>query len=318
MSIGIKRGKSEHGHYGQAFIDNYSDICQAVRDNLLKDIQRFIAFGAHCDDVDLRCGGTFSRLSREGKKGCYVVMVEDAYAGKHFPIKDSYEAIATRRKESGKASQIIGADRLEYFRFKSYYFGTKEPHSSVIPSFESFESLTKEMKGVIFQGLPPIANADLFPQCRQRAISLIEEYSPQAIFTHSPDDRHSDHYSASRFIYQIVYQMNLEENKGIDLYFWEPGGRGPIVGFFPNLFVELSPEDVERKHQALECYKSQFSPGQLKGWAKNRAVKYGKLGGVRYAEGFQEATFQERPYHWDIDKFKVFKNDDESVTVYPL
>ena len=42
----------------------------------LKEIDRFIAVGAHCDAVDLRCGGTFGRLTREGKRGCYVVAVE--------------------------------------------------------------------------------------------------------------------------------------------------------------------------------------------------------------------------------------------------
>ena len=65
-----------------------------------------MAIGAHCDDIDLRCGGTFARLVREGKEGLYVVAVENAYSGTHFSAPDSREILKIRREESLRASTL--------------------------------------------------------------------------------------------------------------------------------------------------------------------------------------------------------------------
>ncbi len=279
----------------------------------VKDINSFIAIGAHCDDVDLRCGGTFSRLAREGKKGCYVVSVENAYTGSHFSVKDSHEALAIRRNESAKASLLLGAERLEWLEFKSFYFSTPEAGSRVYPSFESLTSLQEELKDVIFSGLPPVANADCFPACRDRLNRLLDEVSPDAVFTHSPDDRHPDHYSLSRFVEMTVRERN------IDLYFWEPGSGGPIGGYAPDFFVELSEEDVKRKQEAIDCYPSQFPEGLLSGFAEDRARAYGEYAGVKYAEAFRKGSCgRSDPWKSTAPFLRTLKNGPAEVKLYPL
>lgn len=255
----------------------------------LKDIHTFMVIGAHCDDVDIRCGGTFARLVREGKRGCYVVAVENVYTDPCCHVENSQQALAIRRAESTKASEILGADRLEWLGLKSFYFSTSDPKSRIFPSFNSLESLQEELKDAIFSGLPPVANADRFPACRDRLNHLIEEFSPQVIFTNSPDDRHSDHYALSRFIETMVRTYN-NQGKNIGIYFCEPGSRGPIVSFDPNYFVELSEDDVSRKQRAIDCYVSQFPNYITNTFAIDRASAYGRLVNIKYAEAFRKGS----------------------------
>ena len=256
----------------------------------LGSIDAFMAVGAHHDDVDLRVGGTFARLVREGKSGCYVVAVDNAYVNAQYTnAQDSHEALATRRREATRASQILGAGRLEWLEFKSFFFSTPELHSQIYPSFDSLQAAQHELRNAILQGLPPVANADRFPQCRSRFAELIEEFAPQVIFTHSPDDRHPDHYALSRFVELMVRELN-EGGREIELLFWEPGSAGPIAGFAPNFFVELSKEDVRKKQKALDGYVSQFPKGKIDTFAEDRAGTYGGMAGVTYAEPFRKGS----------------------------
>ena len=255
----------------------------------LQSIEHFLAIGAHSDDVDLRCGGTFARLTREGKAGCYVVTVENARVGPHYRVRDSYEALAIRRQESTEGARILGASRLEWLTIKSYVFNTPEAGSEVYPSFDSAEALQEELKEAILDGLPPITYADRFSRSRNRLIQLIEGFSPEVVFTHSPDDRNPDHYGVSRFVELIVRELN-EQGRDIDLFLWEPGGLGPIAGFVPNFFVELSEQDVDRKQQALDCYVSQYPDGLVSTFAADRARAYGRLVGLEYAEAFHRGS----------------------------
>lgn len=284
----------------------------------LASVGKFMAVGAHCDDVDLRLGGTFSRLTREGKQGCYVVAIENAFVGAHHTVADSYEALRVRREESTRASQIIGAARLEWLELKSYYFSAAEPKSRIFPSFDSPESLREELKDAIFQGLPPAANASAYPQCRDRFTQLIDDFQPDVIFTHSPDDRHPDHYAMSRFVEFMVAELR-ESGRELELCFWEPGSGMPIVGFFPNLFVELSEEDVAKKQQAIDCYVSQFPTGLVDTLAADRAAEYGKLLGVKYAEPFRSGICDPTdPWRGRCGIFDVLERSAEEHTVYRL
>ncbi|MFP4026285.1 MAG: PIG-L deacetylase family protein [Candidatus Brocadiia bacterium] len=268
----------------------------------------FMAIGAHCDDVDLRMGGTFSRLVGEGKRGCYVVAVENAYVGDHYTVESSREALNTRRKESTRASQILGADRLEWLTFKSYYFSTPEPGSVIYPSFDSPESVQEELRDAIFEGLPPLANAQCFARCRRRLRKLIEEFAPDVIFTHSPDDRHCDHYGIARFVDYMIGGMEAE-GTAPEVLFWEPGSGGPIAGYHPDFFVEISEEDVRTKQKAIESYGSQFAEGVLDEFAAGRAQAWGEMAGVQYAEPFRHRCREKNDWDGRSKMFDVVQHD---------
>ncbi len=251
--------------------------------------EKFMAVGAHCDDVDLRCGGTFSRLVREGAQGCYVVAVENAYVCAHFPVKDAHEALRTRREEATRASEILGASRLEWLDFKSYYFNTLDnPFKHIFPTFESLDMLNREMKDVDFIGGPPVHIADRLPQCLDTFKRLVLDVGPRIIFTHAPDDRHPDHYAMARFVEKAVREIS-NDGAEIKLCFWEPGSAGPMMSFQPDLFVELSEEDIETKRRALDAYVSQDPNGEhvrRASFASHRAAAWGRLAGIPFAEAF--------------------------------
>ena len=250
----------------------------------LATVSRFIAVGAHCDDVDLRLGGTFRRLVREGKQGCYVVACENVYAHGGFPRQSSRGVLATRRAEAQAAAGILGAGRVEFLEFKSHFFTREDdPYSHIYPTFSGLESLREELQGVIWDGLPPLANAVDHPACRERFGRLLDEVRPEVVFTHYPDDHHADHWALARFV-DVVVRERRERGREIEICFWEPGSASPVVGFSPNLFVELSEGDVAVKQKALDAYVSQFPPERLRGYAETRAAAYGALVGVPYAE----------------------------------
>lgn len=142
-------------------------------------------------------------MIREGKRGAYVVAVENAYAYEGYLLGSSREALAMRREESRRGSKILGAARVEWLLFKSYYLSTNEPFSRIYPTFESLESLQNEMKDAILDGLPPVLNADRQPVCVERFHKLIDDYDPDVVFVHSPDDGHVDHYCVARFVSQF-------------------------------------------------------------------------------------------------------------------
>lgn len=255
----------------------------------LSDIQSFMAIGAHCDDVDLRCGGTFNRLAREGKKGCYVVATVNPSTGSHFPVETAGEQLSARRAETLRAAEILGADRVEWLGFKTYYFSSEKAGSRIFPSFESLESINEDLKDATFAEGPVLANAPHLPRCVERMTQLIEDVAPQVIFTHSPDDRHPDHYAVARFVDRII-RLFAQKGLDIDLCFWEPGSAGAIAGFHPNLFVSLSEEDVRQKQRAIDCYISQFPAGFVNHFAAERTGAYGALVDVDHAEAFHKGT----------------------------
>lgn len=96
------------------------------------------------------------------------------------------------------------------------------------------------------------------------------------IFTHSPNDRHPDHRTLAEEAIRI-FNCNLATFIGP----WN-GNEDP------NYFVELSAEQLERKIQALACYKSQshrpyMNPEFIRSWARYNGIK----ANCKYAEGFR-------------------------------
>ncbi|NLL82809.1 MAG: hypothetical protein GX230_01035 [Lentisphaerae bacterium] len=283
----------------------------------LDNIKTFISIGAHCDDVEYRTGGLFSRLTRQGARGVYVVMVENPYVGSGYIIKDAATALATRRAESLKGAAQLGAARVEFFGFKSYYLHTPD-RQTVFPAFRSREETIAMANEVTWYGLPPVQNAYLFPECVARLVNLITEEKPDLILNHTPNDRHPDHYSVGRFVELVTNDLN---NAGANLtqLHREPGSGGSMGGWRPTIFFELSAADVERQQRAMECFPSQF-PGGLKGYAERRARAFGKLAGVTFAEGYTasgggaDGSWSRYDHEWE----RCVAMPADPITVIPL
>lgn len=96
------------------------------------------------------------------------------------------------------------------------------------------------------------------------------------VFTHSITDRHPLH--------RTVAEESLRIFNGNLLTYIGPWNGDEVS----NYFVELSSEQIEKKIQALSCYKSQahrpyMNPDFIRSWARYNGMKCGKT----YAEGFR-------------------------------
>lgn len=103
-----------------------------------------------------------------------------------------------------------------------------------------------------------------------------QQTSFDCLFTHSSNDPHPDH--------RIVGEESLRVwKKNLITYL------APWNGCHDeNYFIELSQAQLDKKIQALSCYKSQahrkyMDPEFIRSWARYTGIK----AGVRYAEGFQ-------------------------------
>jgi LmbE family N-acetylglucosaminyl deacetylase len=252
---------------------------------IFRQSTRFLAMFAHCDDIEMRMGGTFARLIREGKRVTYTVVVENAYYGPHIKDRDDARTmLAVRRAEATRGAKTLGASRIEFLAFKSYYL-SREDTSLVYPTFNSVEETVKELEGVVLDGLPPIHNAYTTPVCHDLLRKIIREERPEVIFTQSPDDRHPDHYAMARILTLIVEDMH-SEGIPVSLWYSEPGTGGSMAEFWPNTYVELSPADQQVKEDAMACFPTQF-PGDMRAFNAERSRAYGSIAGVPLAESWR-------------------------------
>jgi LmbE family N-acetylglucosaminyl deacetylase len=128
--------------------------------------------------------------------------------------------------------------------------------------------------------------------------NAMRETSADVVFTHHPADLNNDHVQTS-LACQAAVRLFQRQNNFVPLralYFMEvlsstdwafPSGGG---GFQPDTFFEINEEGVERKLEALNCYRGVArpfphprSPEVIRGLAAYR----GGQAGMRYAEAFQ-------------------------------
>ncbi|MBT3189535.1 MAG: hypothetical protein HN736_00720 [Anaerolineae bacterium] len=108
-------------------------------------------------------------------------------------------------------------------------------------------------------------------------LKLRREIKPDIIFTHSEEDIHQDH--------NAVTQEALRAYRGITVLGFDV--MRSSHGFFPNFFVEVSEEDVNKKIEALSQYKT-YQDKYYFGAELLRAtmVRHGALAEKSFAEGF--------------------------------
>ena len=271
-----------------------------------KKIKRFMAIGAHSDDIELRCGGTFARLVRQGAEGCYVVVVNGPWVNPLVfdKIKTTSEAIAIRKEESRKAARHLGAKQVELLGWSpSNYYKNKPSREFFYPSFSSLDKVNEELKDVVFTGAPRIQYASRRADSKSQIETLIRKWKPEIIFSHYACDGHHDHNAVSYMIGTILRDSGL--NQSITYMQWRSGSIHPMVPYCPTTLVELSKDDILRQQKALECCPSQFPGDSLNSYAFNSAEAYGELCSVKYAQPFVEAIY--------LDRYNAIKNVREFI-----
>jgi len=132
---------------------------------------RIAAIGAHIDDIEIGCGGTLAKATRNGHSVQMIVMCDSAYTSFDGKVLRTVEEAI----EEGKlAAQLLGVEDLIVLDF-----AIKDvPYNSA-----TVESLDRELS----------------------------EFKPDLILTHWPFDTHQDHrntalatISAGRYINNIL------------------------------------------------------------------------------------------------------------------
>jgi LmbE family N-acetylglucosaminyl deacetylase len=265
-----------------------------------KEIKRFIAIGAHCDDVELRAGGVFSRLVREGAKGLYIVVVSGGWVRNEVrnKITTSEQARQVREEEARSGAEILGASRVEFLRTYPNNFLKKEiyPGSPLFyPRMVSCEQAVEEINEAYFTGRPPLQYAVYHEEFLEEIDQLFREWQPDAVFSHSLADGHPNH-NATGYLTGVVMQR-LEIQHDVPFFQWHPGTRDSFTHFQPTHFMELSREDVSTWQQAVECFPSQFFAEYSHDFANGFAETYGGKCGVKYAQPFTKAFFPSVDIH---------------------
>ncbi len=243
--------------------------CHAVAEESRANgrFERALVVGAHPDDPEFGFGGTVAKLTAEGTEVIYVVCTDGCQGGEDPAVPDA-ELSAVRYAEQRAAAEVLGVREVVFLGFRD---------GSLAPTLELRRAITRE----------------------------IRRWRPDLVLTHAPlrsldgaiGAFHPDHLAAGEATLSAVYPdarnprafrellaEGLQPHRVREV--WMPGFD------HADHVVELSPELVERKIEAIRCHRSQFDkpemePGAPAVWVRERMRKAGEKAGVEYAEAFK-------------------------------
>jgi LmbE family N-acetylglucosaminyl deacetylase len=198
----------------------------------LRRARRILCVQPHYDDNDLGAGGTLAALAEGGAELCYLTVTDDV-VGVIDPELSDDEARERIRAEQRQAGHEIGV--REQIRFE----------------------------------YPDAGRYDYF-ELRDRLVREMRRFRPDFVFSVDPWlplEAHQDHLRTGR---AVVEAAMLQGRRRLRLD-GEPTRAAPhpitgIVFYFtkqPNAVFDIS-GTRERKHRAIDAYRAQFTPDQLK------------------------------------------------------
>lgn len=220
-----------------------------------------LAFGVHPDDIELSCAGTLLVEKNNGKK----VGIVDLTRGE-LGTRGTAE---TREKEAEDSARILGIDARENLEMADAFFRNDEEN-------------------------------------QRKIIRVLRKYQPEIIFCNAPEDRHPDHGRSARLVSDSCFLSGLrkietfDENKKQEI--WKPKYVFNYIQdqyVSPTFVVDIS-EVIEQKLAAIRAFKTQFftpsaddnepqtyiSTPEFLESVINRSKMFGKMIGVKHAEGF--------------------------------
>jgi len=134
------------------------------------------------------------------------------------------------------------------------------------------------------------------PETRRSVLNAIRWANPDVIFTHSPNDKSTDHAVTSKIVTEVILSVGAKNvptdekpiNKAPSIFFCETGAG---IGFLPEAYVDIT-DVMDIKREAIKKHVSQFE------WMSNFMYDVmdsftdvtsrfrGKQANCKYAEGF--------------------------------
>ena len=214
-----------------------------------------LAIAAHPDDVELTCGGTVLKMSQAGYRTGILDLTRGETGTRGTP--------ETRLREAAHAAKILGA---------------------------------KVRRNL---GLPD-ARLSLIEEFKIAVAEAIRELQPHTIILPYWEGRHPDHYNASNLGFEgafiaglKTYPMKGEPFRPFKILYATSDAIAR-----PTFAVDIT-KQYEGRRRAILAYKSQFTPpkkspkskvylplDELESRMSDQARHYGRMIGVKYAEGF--------------------------------
>jgi N-acetylglucosamine malate deacetylase 1 len=219
-----------------------------------------LAIAAHPDDVELTCGGTVLKMSQAGYRTGILDLTRGETGTRGTP--------ETRLREADRAAKILGV------------------------------RVRRNL------GLPD-ARLSLCEEYKIAVAEVIREVQPHTIILPYWEGRHPDHYTASNLGFEAAfiaglkkYPMNGDPFRPFKILYATSDATA-----LPTFAVDIT-KQYEGRRRAILAYKSQFLPSQtlksknapkskvylpldeLEGRMSDQARHYGRMIGVKYAEGF--------------------------------
>ena len=218
-----------------------------------------LVFGAHPDDVELSCSGAILIEKNKGKK----IGIVDLTRGE----LGTRGTAATRKDEAKNAASVMQIDIRENLEMADGFFKNDEEH-------------------------------------QRKVITTLRKYQPEIVLCNAPADRHPDHGRGADLIYTAAFLSGLVKIETTENNSSQKAWRPKYVFnyiqdryFNPDFVVDIT-DVFDKKIEAIQAYKTQFydpaskepetyisSPEFLESIIY-RAKMFGKLIGVKYAEGF--------------------------------
>ena len=220
-----------------------------------------LAFGVHPDDVELSCSGSLLVEKNLGRKTGIIDLTQG-----ELGTRGTAE---TRKEEAADSAKILKVDVRENLKMADGFFQNDKEHQLKI-------------------------------------IEVLRKYQPEVIFVNAPDDRHPDHGRAAQLVLEAAFLSGLRKietiDAGVNQEVWRPKYVFNYIQdmyFEPDFVIDIS-DVIDTKIEAIKAFNTQFFTGDKKDdepqtyisspqffdSVVSRAAMFGKMIGVKYAEGF--------------------------------
>jgi bacillithiol biosynthesis deacetylase BshB1 len=214
-----------------------------------------LAIAPHPDDVELTSGGTMLKMARAGYRTGILDLTRGETGTRGTP--------ETRLKEAARAAEILGVKIRRNLGLPDAHLENSDAHK--------------------------IAVAE-----------VIREFEPHTVIIPYWEGRHPDHYIAGHMCYEACFVAGLKNYAlgGLPFRPFKVVYAATYAEVRPTFAVDITAE-YDQRRKAILAYASQFRPpkndrksrvplplDELEDRMNSIARHYGRMIGVKYAEGF--------------------------------
>ena len=229
---------------------------------------RALAIGAHPDDVEFGCGGTFAKWAAGGCELFYVVLT-DGSKGTWDPDIDQAELVVTRQREQRAAARILGCTDRAHVAFLGWIDG--ELDSSLRQRWEVAYWI------------------------RKFAPDVVLGHDPWRRYRIHPDHRHAGFLTTDGIVAardpKFFPEQNISPHRPSTLLLWEadePDHVESIDGFLDQKTHALLAH--ESQYETTHRVTDQTSTEQLTAFrsaVEDRGRQAGRLANIAVGEAFK-------------------------------